>query len=121
MRVGSGPWSVGAMAVVLLLGAFGFILGGWLWIQREVDISDGTIVVRRWIDILRGRPGIAIPVDPATRTSITSENVRSLRIERNGVAEARLTLGYWEPKRIDELTDALRAHGVEFSPLGESQ
>jgi hypothetical protein len=40
--------------------------------------------------------------------------VRSLGIERNGVIEARLTLGYWEPKRIRELIDALRAHGVEF-------
>jgi hypothetical protein len=56
VRIGNGPWSVGAMALFILIVAFAFIEVGWLWIQREVDISDGAILVRRWIEILRGRP-----------------------------------------------------------------
>jgi hypothetical protein len=35
-------------------------------------------------------------------------------IERDGRVEALMTLGYWEPKRIRELVDALRAHAVEL-------
>src|SRR6266550_2104553 len=35
-------------------------------------------------------------------------------IERDGRVEALLTVGYWEPKRIRELVDALRAHAVEL-------
>jgi len=45
VRIGNGPWSVDAMAPFILIVAFAFIEVGWLWIQREVDISDGAILV----------------------------------------------------------------------------
>lgn len=114
-RMGTDPWWASVLLVVIVLASFAFIIGGWLWIQREVAIGDGRIVVRRWIDVISGRPGRAIPLGAETRTSITLENVRSLRIERNGLTEAVLTLGYWEPHRIRELIDALRANGVPYS------
>ena len=113
-RLGSEPWWVGVALLAIVLPAFAFIDGGWLWIQREIDFSDGTIVVRRWIEVLAGRAGRAIPIDRETRSSITLENVRSLRIERLGRTETRLTLGYWEPRRIRALVDALQTHGVRL-------
>lgn len=115
LPIGTEPWRVGVWGLLIVVGGLVFIEGGWLWIQREVTFSDGTIVVRRWIEAIRGKPGRALPLDDDTRISITLENIQSLRIERNGKAEAVMTLGYWEPHRIRQLIDALRAHAVPFA------
>lgn len=118
-RIGTNPWWAAVLLLILVAFGFAFIVGGWLWIQREVAIADGTIVVRRWIEFLRGRPGRAIPIGPGTRIFVTRENVRTLLIESNGVTEARLTLGYWEPRTTRELIDRLRASRVEFAQYWE--
>lgn len=115
LPIGTEPWLVGGAGLLMIPGGLAFIMGGWLWIQREVTFSDGTIVVRRWIEAMRGKPGRTLPLDDDTRISITLENIQSLRIERNGKAEAVMTLGYWEPPRIRQLIDALRAHGIPFA------
>ena len=114
LRIGTEPWWVSLLAIAMLIPALVFIEGGWLWIQRELTFSDGRIVVRRWVEVLRDRPGHVIPIDPRTRVSIAPRNGRSLLIKRDGRVEALLTVGYWEPKRIRELVDALRAHAVEL-------
>jgi hypothetical protein len=114
VRIGTEPWWVGVLLMALLVPAFVFIEGGWLWVQRELVFSEGAIVVRRWVDVLRDRPGRVITIDPWTRASIVPKNGRSLLIEGDGRVEALLTLGYWERKRIRELIDALRAHGIEL-------
>lgn len=120
-RIGTDPWWAAVLLVVIVLASFAFIIGGWLWIQREVAFSEGQIVVRRWTEAIRGRPGRVIPLGDETRTSITLENVRSLRIERNGATEAVLTLGYWELPQIRELIDALRANGVPYSQYWDGE
>lgn len=114
-RIGTDPWWASVLLLAIVLVGFAFIEGGWLWIQREVTVADGRIVVRRWLGALRGQSGRAIPLEDGTRVSITLENLRSLRIERNGVTEAVLTLGYWEPSHVRNLIDALRANGVPFA------
>jgi hypothetical protein len=114
VRIGTEPWWVSVLLMVMVVAGFVFIDGGWVWVQRELTFSDGTIVVRRWFEVLRGRPGRVIPVDPRTRAAIVPRNGRSLRIERDGRVEALLTIGYWERKRIRELVDALRAHAIEL-------
>lgn len=115
LPIGTEPWLVGAMAQAIIVAGLAFIIGGWLWIQREVAFADGSIVVRRWIEAIRSRPGRQIPLGDDTRISITLENIQSLRVERGGKAEAVMTLGYWEPDRIRQLIDALRANGVPFA------
>ena len=114
LPVGTEPWWVGALGQLIILAGLVFIVGGWLWIQREVTISDGRMVIRRWIDAVRGQPGREIPLGPGVRTSITLENVRSLRIDRDGVREAVLTLGYWERSSVRDLIDGLRANDIPF-------
>ena len=71
--------------------------------------------------MLRAAPGRAIPLAEDVRVSITLENIRSLRIERNGVRETVLTLGYWEPPRVRELIDALRASGIPFDQYWDGE
>jgi hypothetical protein len=114
LPIGTEPWLAAALGLLIILAGLVFIELGWLWIQREITIADGRMVVRRWIDAVRGRPGREIPLGPGVRTSITLENVRSLRIERNDVTEAVLTLGYWERSSVRDLIDGLRANGVPF-------
>jgi hypothetical protein len=114
VRIGTEPWWVGVMLIAIVIPAFVFIDGGWLWVQRELTVSDDTIVVRRWSEVLRGRPGREIRHDPGTRASIIPRAGRSLQIEHDGRIAALLTLGYWERKRIRELVDALRAHAVQL-------
>ena len=120
-RIGTDPWWAAVLGAVILVASFAFIDGGWLWIQREVTFSNGTIVVRRWIEAMRGKPGRTMPLDDDTRISITLENIQTLRIERNGKAEVVMTLGYWEPPRIRQLIDALRAHRVPFAQHWEGE
>ena len=114
LPVGSEPWMAGALGLLIIVTGFLFIDLGWLWIQREVTIADGNIVVRRWIEAIRGQQGRVIPLGQETRAAITLDNVRSLRIERRGIAEAAFTLGYWEPPRVRQLIEALRTNNVSL-------
>ena len=59
--------------------------------------------------------------DSAAFRAHSLENVRSPRIERNGVTEAVPTLGYWELPQIRELIDALRANGVPLAQYWEGE
>ena len=111
--VGTQPWWVGILGLGLLVPVFLFIDGGWLWIQRQVEIADGTISVTRWLDVLRGRQGPAIPLDASTTVSIVTDGRRQLRIERLGVVAVDCTLLYWPPHAVRALLDAFRSAGIE--------
>jgi len=115
LQVGTEPWWVGVMALGLILPSFVFIEGGWLWIQREVDLADGTIRVSRWLTVLRGRRGPSIPLDARTRIAIVTDSGRWLRIERDGVVTVNATLLYWDASKLRALLDALHDKGVEIS------
>jgi hypothetical protein len=115
LPIGTEPWLVAALGQLIILAGFLFIELGWLWIQREITVSDGRMVIRRWIDAFLSRPGQEIPLGPGVRIAITLENIRSLRIERDGVREAILTLGYWERSSVRDLIDVLRANGLPFA------
>jgi hypothetical protein len=121
LRVGTEPWWTGVAGIALFAGTLAFVDGGWLWIQREVAFADGTLVIRRWIEVLSGRSGQVYPLDGRTTASINLENVRSLYIHRDGAVVNRLTLGYWAPKRIRQLVDALRANGVQLDGYWEGE
>ncbi len=121
LPIGTEPWRAAVLGLAIIVSGFAMIEGGWLWIQREVDLSAETIVVRRWSEVLRALPGSAIPLGEGTHVSITLESVRSLRVERDGVKEVVLTLGYWEPRRVRELIEALRAKGVPFTQYWDGE
>ena len=83
LRIGTEPWWVSLLAIAMLIPALVFIEGGWLWIQRELTFSDGRIVVRRWVEVLRDRPGHVIPIDPRTR-GVHRPKERALPVDRAG-------------------------------------
>ena len=110
--VGGDPWWTGVLLLLSVIGAFTFIIGGWLAIQREVDFGPARIVVRRWLDVLTGRPGRVIPVDASTRAAIVLESVRSLRLEHPDVPVVTMTLGYWDLRVIRQLVEVLHARRI---------
>ena len=114
MHVGSDPWWAGAFLLLVVIGGFTFIIGGWLAIQREVDFGPDQIVVRRWLEVLAGRPGRVIPFDGATRSAIILKNIRSLRLEHPDVTPVTMTLGYWDLRVIRQLVEVLHARGVRL-------
>jgi hypothetical protein len=121
LRVGTEPWWTGLALIALVVGGFAFVDGGWLCIQREVAFADGILVIRRWIEVLGGQAGHVYPLDGRTTASINLENVRSLYIRRDGVIVNRMTLGYWAPKRVRELIDALRANDVQLDAYWDGE
>lgn len=121
MRYGSQPWQVGLLLLVTVLAGFAFIVGGWLAIQREVDFVDGQMTIRRWIEVVSGRPGETYPLDGRTTAAIVLQNVRSLFISRDGVVVNKLTLGYWQARPIRDLVDALRANDVALDGYWEGE
>lgn len=114
VHVGSEAWQTLVVALACLPLGLLVIVGGWLWIQREVAFTSESILVRRWIEVLLGLPGRRLPLDGRTTAAITLENVRSLRLSRDGGLVVRLTLGYWPPQQIGALVDSLRAHRVQL-------
>jgi hypothetical protein len=88
------------------------VYAAWLAVRGMFVVDFGT--EPWWIEVLRGHPGRTYPLDGRTTTAINLENVRSLFISRDGEVVNRLTLGYWRPRQVRELIDALRAHGVEL-------
>ncbi len=115
LPLGSEQWWVGFLGLAVLIPAFAFIIGGWLHVQREVAFESDAIRVRRWREILAGRPGRVMPLDAGTRAAITLENIRSLRLEHEGVAPIGLTLGYWELRSIRQLVEVLRGRGIPLA------
>lgn len=112
LPVGSEQWQVGALGFLIVVAGFAFIIGGWLWIQREVTFGPDTIVVRRWLEVLLDRPGRVMPLDAGTRTAIVLENVRSLRLEHQGYPRIQLTLGYWDLRQIRRLVEVIRERAI---------
>lgn len=117
--VGSEPWWTGVFLLLVVLGGFTFIIGGWLTIQREVDFGPQRIIVRRWLEILTGRPGRIIPVDASTRAAIVLENVRSLRLEHPDVAPVTMTLGDWDLRVIRQLVEVLHGRTIPLDQYWE--
>ena len=112
LRFGSEQWWTGVLLLLVMIGGFTFIIGGWLSIQREVDFGPDRIVVRRWLEVLSGRPGRSIPFDSATRSAIILKNIRSLRLEHPDVPPVTMTLGYWDLRIIRQLVEVLHARGI---------
>ncbi len=119
LRVGTEQWWTAVLALLIIIPGFTIIISGWLYIQREVVFGADSIVVRRWLDILAGRPGRTLPLDDGTRAAITLDNVRSLRLEHAGVPPIQLTLGYWIPRRIARLVEVLHARGIPLAQYWE--
>lgn len=112
LPVGNEPWWTGVFGLFIIVPAFVFIIGGWLWVQRELTFEPDAILVRRWLEVLTGRTGRVMPLDAGTRTAIVLENVRSLRIEHDGYARIQLTLGYWDLRQIRRLVEVIRARNL---------
>lgn len=113
--VGSEPWWGGLVMVGMAVLAFAFIEGVWLYAQREVAFADGRILVRRWMEMILGRPGVEVPIDPGTRSTITLEGGRRLRIERGDTIVVSMQLMYWPVDTVVELVGAFRSHGAELA------
>lgn len=114
-RAGTEGWWVNIVAIAMFVPAAAFIEGGWLWVQRQVEIGGGTIVVTRWLDVLRGRRGRPVALDHDAHVAIVTEAGRQLRIERNGITEVNCTLLYWNPSAVRQLLDAFRSANVEVA------
>ena len=119
LTVGTEQWWTTVIALLIILPGFAIIIGGWLYIQREVAFGPDTIVVRRWLSTLAGRPGRTMPLDAGTRSAITLDNVRSLRLEHVGEPPIALTIGYWDPRRIGRLVEVLHARGIPLAQYWE--
>jgi hypothetical protein len=119
--VGTNPWWAAITMLALMVPIFVFILGGWLWIQRQVEIADGRITVTRWLNVLRGRTARPIPLDGRTRIAIVTNGGRQLQIEREGTLEVNCTLLYWGPSALRTLLDSFRMAGIEISTSWEGE
>ena len=116
LRIGTEQWWVGVLGLAVVLIGFVVIEGGWVAIQREVAFLEDRIVVRRWIEILIGRPGRVVPLDGRVRAWTTSKNVRTLWIRHDTDPEVAFTIGYWEASRVAQLLVAFSARGIVVSP-----
>jgi hypothetical protein len=112
LRFGSEPWWVGVLGLAVIIPGLLALEGGWLWIQREVAFTTHDLTVRRWTEVLRGRPGRAFVIEPGLRVAVTHENILTVSIERDGQVGVKFTLGYWEHSRIEALLDACDASGI---------
>lgn len=111
---GSEPWWGSLVMIGAALLGFAFIEGVWLYAQREVALAGGRVAVRRWLEVLLGRPGVEVPIDARTRCRITLDGGRRLTIEREGSVVISMQLAYWAVDTVVELIGALRADGAEL-------
>ena len=116
---GSEQWWVGFVFIGVDVAAFAFIEGIWLYAQREVAFADGRIVVRRWIEVLLRLPGTEIPLDATTRSVITMQDGRRLKIERDGAVVVSMQLVLWERDTVAELSSTFAQHGAALATLGD--
>lgn len=118
MPAQSDQWWTGVLIFVTMLAGFAIIIGGWLYIQREVDFEADSIRVRRWLEVLRGKSGLVLPLE-GTRSAIVLENVRSLRLEHDGFERIQLTLGYWDLRQTRRLVEMLHDRGIPLAQYWE--
>ena len=92
-------------------------LGLWLAIEivagrqeREVELCQHGVAVRRWTDVWLRRPGLVLD-DPALLEAKQTGNELQLVGPSASVA---ISLGFWPPSAREALHDELEAWGVAF-------
>jgi hypothetical protein len=95
-------WFVGGLATIGVgVGLFLVIFNGWhLFAQREVALLGEEVKVRRWLDVLRDRPGVAIDTGSLRRARF---------VVRGGGA------------KLDLESDELMTFSIWFWPLADAR
>ncbi len=110
-RVGSEAWQVALLFIALTIAAFCSIEGWWAASQREVRFCDDTLVIRRWSDILLGRPGSQIPVRSVTAARLVFASGRRLELVAMPL-RVDFWVGLWPRHELRELREALATRGI---------
>jgi hypothetical protein len=104
---GSGAWQVGVFGVGLAFAAYAFTLAVLFWSQREIEVDDRAITVRRWIQAVRGGSLSVIPL-PGLRVGFE----RGYLICALPGSVVREFVGFWGPEEVKRLSAELAVRGV---------
>lgn len=97
------------VAVLLAVGglALAILLVGWY--QREVEVCDHGIVIRRWTDVWTDRHGTVIGMPGEIHARV---HPMLLELDGPGLADLRIDLSLWPPSARRTLAEDLRALGL---------
>jgi RimJ/RimL family protein N-acetyltransferase len=101
---------VGVLAVAVIVLAAGFH-------QREIEVCQHGIVVRRWTDAWFHRHGMVIGMPEAIRARVREGH---LEIDGPGTADVRISLSLWPPSARRDLARDLEALGLRVDRAPEA-
>jgi hypothetical protein len=105
--IGSDPWQAGILGLALAAAGYVVVVMLLLWAQREVDVGPGTVTIRRWTDVLRGKDELLIPIDHL-RVGVDG---RVMLFAFPGRVY-QLWIAYWPSQELEALREALIREGV---------
>jgi hypothetical protein len=108
----SQPWQANAFVFGMVLFAFVSIEGWWFASQREFQLHDDSLRVRRWLDAVLGRPGTVFDLREVRSASLIFDSGKKLEL-RVGDKRISYWAAIWHPAAIQQLLTLLRERGVE--------
>lgn len=111
--VGTDGWQASIFLVAICLA-------GWIGIaaivwfeQRELAFVPGALLVRRWTDVVIGRPGkrIALGGPPRARIFVGSYGYSAVKVEVGGET-LMFPLSFWPRSDARQLPEVLKRHGM---------
>jgi hypothetical protein len=97
-----------AIAAFLLIEAF------WLTWNWEVEIEDGVLRARRWIDVWRSTPGVSVPLSRGATAHLKLDRGKQFEILSRD-RQLHFWVGLWSSDDLRSLVSELQRRGIPVS------
>lgn len=111
--VGTDSWQASMLLIALCVVGW-VAIAAIVWFQQRVlAFVSGALLVRRWTDVLLGRPGRRIALSGALRARIFvgSHGYSAAKIEVGGET-LKFPLTFWPRSDTRQLPEILERHGM---------
>jgi hypothetical protein len=116
---GTDAWQ-GSVGLIALCVLGWFALAAIVWFeQREVTFLSGAMVVRRWSDVLLGRPGQRITLEGPLRARIFVGGTGYSAAKLEGASgTVKFPMSFWPRSEAGRLPEILERHGMKVEVGG---
>lgn len=109
-------WFLGGLVTIAVgAGLFLGVFNGWhLLAQREVTVHPEHMEIRRWLDLVRRRPGVVMPLQ-SLRGARLVVRAGGAKLDLESDAPLSFSIWFWALGEARRLADHLEARGIPVS------
>ena len=111
--VGTDPWQASVLLIAISVAAWVAVAAIVWFEQRQLTFMSGDLTVRRWTDVLLGRPGRRMTLSGVARARIFvgGYGYSAAKLEVGGET-LKFPLSLWPRSEARRLPEILEGHGM---------